>query len=240
MTALFSAELLRLRTLRSPRYIILAVIGFAAFFAAMDVLNTSFGRGASPGAHADSLRGVAMNGVLIAAVFAAGVAAAEFKRGAIALTYLAHPDRRIVTAARTLTWAVVGGLLAAAAAGVGVAVGLTTAANSNITVDLGAADVVRTVGGALFAGAVFAGLGVLVGTLTRNPTVASIAIVAPSFVEGALNLPSIHPYLPLGLVEQVLGLAHDAPPGLAMALLLAYPAAIAVTLRWWGLRRDIT
>jgi ABC-type transport system involved in multi-copper enzyme maturation permease subunit len=240
MTALFSAEVLRLRTLRSPRYIVLAVFAFAAFFAAMDMLNTKFGSGASPAAHADSLRAVALNGVLIAAVFAAGIAAAEFKRGAIALTYMAHPDRRLVTAGRALTWAAVGGLVAALAASVGVAVGLVAAEGSGVSVDIDGAGVARLIGGSLFAGAVFGSLGALVGTLTRNPTVAGFAIVAPSFIEGMLQLPAIRPYLPLGLVEQVIGLDDEVPAGLAMLLLLVYPALVAGVLRWWGLRRDIT
>lgn len=240
MTALVSAELLRLRTVRSPRYIVLVVFALAAFFAAMDVLNKSFGRGASPGAHADSLRAIALNGVLLAAVFAAQTVASEYVRGGLALTYLAHPDRRTVAVARTLTYAAVGGLVAALNAGVALGVGLIAASRSGITVDLGAAEVARAIGGALFAGALFAALGVLAGTLTRNPTAASIAVIAPSFVAGAVQLPAVHPYLPLGLVEQLLGISHDVPVGLAMALLLAYPAAVAVAVRWWGLGRDLT
>jgi ABC-type transport system involved in multi-copper enzyme maturation permease subunit len=240
MTALASAELLRLRTVRSPRYILLAVLALSAFFAAMDMLNSKFGSGASPSAHADTLRGIALNGVIVSAIVAASFAAYEFQRGSVALTYMAHPDRRKVAVARTLTYAGVGALVTALTAGVAVAVGLTAAASNGITVDLDAAEVARLIGGSLFAGAVFGGLGVLVGILTRNPTAATIAVVAPGFVEAALNLPSIHPYSPLGLVEQVLGLAHDVPPALAMVLVLAYPAAVGAALRWWGLRRDVT
>jgi ABC-2 type transport system permease protein len=240
VSALVTAELLRLRTVRSPRWIGLAVVALAALFAAMEVRGSGSGAAASASEHADSLRSTAINGVLIAAVVAAQAAASEFKRGSIATTYLAHPDRWRVALSRALTYAGVGGLLAGLAAAVALAVGLVGGGASGTSIDLGAADVARAVAGALFCGAVFATLGVMVGTLTRNPTIASTAVLAPIVLEGALHLPAIHPYLPFGLVEQVLGISHDVPLGPAMLLLLAYPGAVAVAVRWWGLGRDVT
>jgi ABC-type transport system involved in multi-copper enzyme maturation permease subunit len=238
MTALVSAELLRLRTIRSPRYIVLGVLAFPALLAAMDVLDPAAGSGSSPSQHADALRAVALQAVIIAAVFAASVVASDFKRGTIALTYMAHPQRWRVTLARTFTYAVLGGLVAALAAGVDIAVGLL--ASEPGAIDLSGGDAARTIVGALLGGAVFASLGALVGTLTRNPTVASLAVVAPTVIDGALNIPALHAYLPLGLVEQVIGLGHDVAAAVAMVVLLAYPAVVAVVVRGWALSRDIT
>jgi ABC-type transport system involved in multi-copper enzyme maturation permease subunit len=239
MTALVSAELLRLRTIRSPRYIVLGVLVFPALLAAMDVLDPAAGSGLSPAQHADALRAVALQGVIIAAVFAASVVASDFKRGTIALTYMAHPNRWRVTVARTLTYAALGGVLAALAAAVDLAVGLLAAGSG--VIDLSSGDAARTIVGALLGGAAFASLGALVGTLTRHPTVASLAVVAPTVIDGALHVPALHAYLPLGLVEQLIGLGHPyvAAP-LAMVLLLAYPAAVAVVVRGWALSRDVT
>jgi hypothetical protein len=239
MTALISAELLRLRTVRSPRYVGLATVALAAVFAAAEVLQPGGSSEFSSAARADSLRGIALTGVMVVGVFAAQTAAMEFKRGAIALTYVCHPDRWKVTVARAITYAAAGGLLATLAAGVGVAVGLI-GADPTASIDLAAVDVARVVGGALFSGAAFASLGVLIGTLTRNPTVATTAFVAPTLIEGALQLRAIHPYTPFGLAEQLLGASHEIVVPVAMILLLAYPAAVAVAVRVWALGRDVT
>lgn len=238
MNALVSAELLRLRTVRSPRYVALAVLCFVGLLAAVEISAPGAGGGASRAAHADALRAISLQGVIIAAVFAASVIASDFKRGTIALTYMAHPDRWRVTVSRTLTYGVLGGVLAALAAAVALSVGLSAAEPG--AVDLGADDVARTIAAALFGGAIFASLGVLAGTLARNPTVAAMAVVAPTLIDGALQLPGIHPYLPLGLVEQVMGLGHDIAAPVAMVLLLAYPLVVAAVVRGWALGRDVT
>jgi ABC-type transport system involved in multi-copper enzyme maturation permease subunit len=238
MTALVSAELLRLRTVRSPRYIGLAMVVFAGVLAAVNVLDPAFASESSPSARAESLQAIGLNGVLLAAVFSAGIAATEFKRGSIALTYMAHPNRRKVAAARTLTHAMAGGLLAALAAAVALAAGLI--AGSGSPVDLNAADVAGTVAGALFSGAVIGGLGVLVGTLVRNPTVASTAVIAPTIVGGALQISALYDYLPFGLAGRLLGIDGSVPVPLAALLLLAYPALVALVVHLWGIDRDIT
>jgi hypothetical protein len=218
----------------------LGVLVFTAVLAVMDVVDGSFGRGSSPSLRADSLRAIAFNGVLIAAVFAASSVATDFKRGAAALTYLSHPDRWRVTVARALSYAMAGGLVAALAAGVAVAVGLVAADGKGVAVDLGAADIARVIGGAGFGGAALAAAGVLVGTLTRNPTVAISAVIAPTVLEILPGVRAVHPYLPLGLVEQLLGSGDELIAPVAMLLLLAYPAVIAVFLRRWALARDLT
>jgi ABC-2 type transport system permease protein len=238
MNALVSAELLRLRTVRSPRYIGLVVVVFAGVLAAVNVLEPAFASGVSPSERAESLQAIGLNGVLLAAVLCAGIAASEFKRGSIALTYMAHPDRRKVAGARTLTHAMVGGLLAALAVAVALAVGLM--ADSGHPVDLNAVDVAGTVAGALFSGAVFGGLGALVGTLVRHPTVASTVVIAPTLVGGALQISALYDYLPVGLAGRLLGLEGSVPVPLAAPLLLAYPAAVALGLHLWGIDRDVT
>lgn len=217
MTALVSAELLRLRTVRSPRWVLVAVLALAGVFAAGD---------------ASDLRGVALTSVLIVAVFVAQVVAGEFKRGGAALTYLAQPDRARVAVARSLTYAMLGGAVAAAAALVAVAVGRV----GGETIDYG----LQLVAGSLFTGAALSVVGVLVGTLTRNPTVAGIAMVAPTFLDGALRLPAVHAATPLGLVDGILGHGHGLSVPAAMGLLLVYPALLAVAARVCGLGRDLT
>jgi ABC-type transport system involved in multi-copper enzyme maturation permease subunit len=235
VNALVSAELLRLRTVRSPRFVALGGFAFVALLAAMEVLD---GRWGTPAVNAENLSSLALQAAILAAVFAASAVASDFKRGTIALTYMAHPDRWRVTVARVLTYAPVGGIFTALAATLALAVGLVAAEPG--AVDLDAGDVAQTVAGALFGGAVLASLGALVGTVARNPTVATTAVIAPTVIEAALQRPEIHPYLTLGLVEQVMGLGHDLAVPAAMALLVAYPLAVAAVVRFWALGRDVT
>src|SRR4051794_11743863 len=124
MTALVSAELLRLRTVRSPRYAALGLFALGALLAGLEVTGPGFGGGPGLPPRGDSLRLLAYNGVIFVAVFGAHVAAVEFPRGAIALTYLVQPDRWRVTRARSLTHGVVGAIVAALAIGIALAVGL--------------------------------------------------------------------------------------------------------------------
>jgi ABC-type transport system involved in multi-copper enzyme maturation permease subunit len=238
MTALVSAELLRLRTVRSPRYIVLGVLAFTALLAVLEMLGSPAAHHATPASHADSLRSLALQEMIIAAVVAASMTATDFKRGTVALTYMVQPDRWRVTLARTVTYAALGAVLAALTAGVGIAVGLVAADPGAVDLDAGA--VVRTIAGAMFGGAAFATLGVLAGTIARNPTVATTAVIAPSVTEAALQSGAVHPYLPLGLAEEVIGIGHVLAAPVAMALLVAYPLALAAVVRTWALARDIT
>src|SRR5205085_11458416 len=120
MTAQISAELLRLRTLRVTRYVVVGMLGLAVMLAA-------FPRSGPRSALVDSVRSVTFTFVMAAAFIAATQLGTEFKRGATVLTYLTHPNRRTVATARVLTYGLIGGLLAALAAIVALAAGVVVA-----------------------------------------------------------------------------------------------------------------
>ena len=163
MSALISAELLRIRTLRATRYVVVGMLGFA-------VLLALFPPSGPRSALVDSVRSVTFIFVMAAAYIAATQLGTEFKRGTVALTYLAHPNRRTVTTARVLTYGVIGGLLAALAAVVALAAGAVAAHLQANPTDIGAQAIARVIGGAAFGGAALGGFGALVGTITREPT----------------------------------------------------------------------
>src|ERR1700716_819062 len=102
MTALISAELLRLRTLRVTRYVVVGMLGLAVMLAAFPP------RGRLRSSFIDPGRSVPFTCVMAAAFIAATQLGTEFKRGAAALTYLAHPKRRTVATARVLTYGLIG------------------------------------------------------------------------------------------------------------------------------------
>jgi ABC-2 type transport system permease protein len=241
MSALISAELLRLRTLRSPRYGMLGVLAFVAFAAAAPLIFASSGPPPGPAETADSLRSLAfVGGVIVVAVLAANNVGAEFKDRSVALTYLSHPDRHVVAAARALTYAGVGSLFAAAAAIVVLAVGVPAAGHAGVHVGFSATDVARVVAGAAFGGAVMGAAGVLLGCVMRHPVIAAGAIAGWNVGESFLSTAGIGPYLPFRLVNSLLGVGDDVSAGVAAALLLGYLTAFGLVVARWALPRDVT
>ena len=230
MTAQISAELLRLRTLRVTRYVVVGMLGLAVMLAA-------FPRSGPRSALVDSVRSVIFTFVMAAAFIAATQLGTEFKRGATVLTYLTHPNRRTVATARVLTYGLLGGLLAALAAIVALAAGVVAAHVQASPTDIGALAFAGVIGGAAFGGAVLGGFGALVGTVTRDPILATVVVVVPSLIAGPLT--AVSPYLPFGLAEQLLGGADKVSAPLAMLLLLVYLAVTALCVRQWALPRDL-
>jgi len=230
MTALISAELLRLRTLRVTRYVVVGMLGLA-------VMLAFFPPSGPRSALVDSVRSVTSTFVMAAAFIAATQLGAEFKRGAAVLTYLTHPNRRMVATARVLTYGLIGGLVAALAAIVALAAGVVAAHLQAIPTYIGGLAFAGVIGGAAFGGAVLGGFGALVGTVTREPILATVVVVVPSLIAGPLT--AVSPYLPFGLAEQLLGGADKVAAPLAMMLLLVYLAVTALCARRWALPRDL-
>ena len=207
MSALISSELLRLQTVRGPRWV---AVGGLFFVALTAVLNM---RDLPTGDLAEAMRSLAMVTVLLTAIAAATNVATEFQRGTAALTYLSHPDRTSVAAARCLVYAGLGGLFAGLAAAVIAVAG---------------------------ADAGMSAVGVLLGTVTRNPTIAAVALVVLNLGETFVSRAGAGHYLPFGLLTEITG-ASGGPPALAaLGLLLAYFAVFFVLARRFALPRDLT
>jgi hypothetical protein len=235
MPVLISAELFRLRSVRSPRYVVLGLLFGVAVVTALNIDPANGGSG-TPAELADSLRSLALiGGVLFAGALAAFNVASEFKFGWAALTYLRDPNRARVSAARALTYAGAGFVLAGLAACVVVAVGLPLGGGG-----IPASDVARIVAGAAFGGAVLGAVGVLLGVASRNPTIASSAVFGWYQVESLVLPTDVRPYMPMGLVDSLMSGAGDLPAPAAVGLLFAYLAIIALFVRTWALERDLT
>jgi hypothetical protein len=231
--ALSAAELLRLRTLRSPRWI--ALVGLVAV-AATAASNIRADATWAPGELGEALGDIALTGVLLAAVFAGSIVGSAFHRGELPMTYLTYPRRTSSAAAHALVHAGLWFLFAGLAAGAVVAVGLSIARGGDVTT----ADAVQLVGGAAAGGAVMSGAGVLLGIATRHATIASSAIVALNIGEALVSAHGVRSYLPFHLLQSLMGMRDSAPPGAALLVLLAYLAAFALVVWKWALPRDLT
>jgi len=240
MTALISAESLRLRTLRSPRYVALGILALVALNAA-PIMN---GAPSTPGEVADWVRGLALLAVLMPAAYAANNIGDAFKRGSVAMTYLVHPQRDRVTAAHAIAYAGAGLVIAGTAVALALGIVLAVADADHVATGLSATDIALAVAGAAFAGAALGAAGTLVGTVTRHPAVGVGAVLAWNFAEALLTrggtTGGISDYLPFQLVGSALSLTDAVPVLAAMGLLLAYLAVFALAVRRWALPRDPT
>jgi hypothetical protein len=216
---------------------------------AVSNLDSSAGR--DPAELADSLRSMAVIGVLLAGVFAATFLATEFQRGSARMTYLSHPDRARVAAERALVYAGLGLLFAALATSVLVAAGLTVVGDASPNAGLSATDAARMICGAAVGGAIMGTAGALLGTAVPNPTIASGVFFGWNIVESLLIPADIRLYMPYGLLISLMGGTGVSPGpasvdagGLALpaviGLLLAYLATGALIVRQWALPRDLT
>jgi hypothetical protein len=232
MTALVLAELLRIRTLRSPLLIAIGVPVVVALITGATILAPSAGETATATETTDLLRQAPLLAVLIAG--------GDLKRGATTLTYLAEPRRGRATAARVLTFAALGGLLSSLAAAAAVTVGLTAAGAQGIPVEPTVGMVLGTTGAAALGGAVVAGLGTLVGLAARDATIAGAGFVLWNVGEQVLATTRIHDHLPFALVRALLegdGQVGGLP---AIGLLLAYLAVAGLAVSRLALPRDLT
>jgi ABC-type transport system involved in multi-copper enzyme maturation permease subunit len=240
MNALISAELLRLRTVATHRWIALGLLALIAVNAA------PFLNGASTNADevVAQLRGLAQLAILAVAAYAAHIVGDEFRRGSVATTYLRHPNRGRVAAAHAVTYAAVGAGLAAILAGAAMAIVLPVAAGDHINTGLAPADIALVLAGSALGGAILGAAGALIGAIARHPGLAMGVVVVWSVSESLATQGGtrggIAHYLPFQLVGAATSLSEDVAVLPALGLLLVYLALMALAIRRWALPRDLT
>src|SRR3954469_7824175 len=162
---MISAELLRLRTVATHRWVALGMLALIAVNAA------PFVNGASTNSDevVAQLRGFAQLAMVMVAAYAAHIVGDEFRRGSVAMTYLVHPSRGRVAAAHAVTYAAVGAIIAAILASAALAIVLPVAAGDHINTGFTPADIVLVLAGSALGGAVLGATGALIGAVARHP-----------------------------------------------------------------------
>jgi ABC-2 type transport system permease protein len=240
MSAMISAELLRLRTVATHRWIALGMLALIAVNAA------PFVNGASTSADqvVAQLRGLAQVAILLLAAYAAHIVGDEFRRGSVAMTYLVHPSRRRVAAAHAATYGAVSAVLAAILAGAAIAIVLPVAASDHINPGLAPADIALVLAGSALGGAILGAAGALIGAVARHPGLAMGIVVVWSISESLATQGGtrggIWHYLPFQLIGAATSLSQDVAVLPAIGLLLVYLALMAFAVQRGALPRDLT
>ncbi|MEV6488981.1 hypothetical protein AB0M20_10155 [Actinoplanes sp. NPDC051633] len=243
MTAILSAEWLRLRTTRSAWLLLLAaqaiiVIGVSGLMLRGDDLSDPVMQ----------QRAVSHLGLVSLFTLVLGITAVagEHRHRTISDTYLAVPRRARVVLAKLIVYTAAGlgfGVCAAVSALGSTAAGLALRGE---TAHFDSADLWRTVAGGIGWNAVFAALGVGVGALITNQIGAIAAALAwLALIEGLVGqlIGDAQKWLPfaLGSALDLLPTASDGPSQwVAAAALAGYAAAFTIAAVLTTTRRDVT
>jgi ABC-2 type transport system permease protein len=247
MKELIRAELQKLRTTRVFWGYVAAALAFVPVSIALSMTTEN---DAAPLTSSEGLRGVfsaASAGGLLVLLIGITMAAGEFRHNTATPTFLITPDRRRVIAAKLVAGGVVGVLVAAVASLVTLAVALPWLATRDIDVNLLSADIGVPILGALIATGLAAAVGIGLGALMPNQTLAiTVVIVWTSVVESLLVgfLPEVGRWLPTGAAS-ALGGTVTAEGGLlpfwgAALVLTGYGLALAGVGTRLITRREIT
>jgi len=213
MNHLVRAELLKLRTTRLLYLNVIGALAFVPVTVAISIL-TAGEPGAGPAlTTSEGIRGVisaASSGSLVILVLGVMVMAGEFRHNTATSTFLVSPDRRHVVRAKLIAVSIVGVLVAIAASALTLAISLPWLASKDIDVDLLSGDVAPVLLGGIAATALYALVGVGVGSMVRNQTSAVAgAVVWVLIVEGLLVSfsPDVGRWLPGGAASALSGVA---------------------------------
>jgi len=241
MIALVHSELLKLRTLRSTAWAAAALLVITALVSGLALGDAGAKDFSTPQQLREPLLGIGYTAAFFLAVLGASAAAGEYRHRTISQRFLASPGRRRVLLGKLATYAGIG--LVTALVVTALALPLAHAVVSSKDLTLGLDDAwLRLTGGIAIATMLAGMLGVVVGSLTRNPTTAMVAIFGAWMAEkiGGGVLGDIAQYLPYALIENVLGLNTPMAWGYAALALAGLTAGLAVVAQRTVVPRDVT
>jgi ABC-2 type transport system permease protein len=243
---LIRAELLKLRTTRMFWGSVAAALAFVPVTVTLAIFNTTVHPLNSP-AGVRNVMSAASSGALIFFVIGILMTAGEFRHGTATSTFLVSPDRKRVVAAKLAAASVTGVAVAITTSILTLAIAVPWLAAKGVRVSSFKGDIALGLLGALVATALSSLVGVSLGALVRNQTMAvTVALVWSQVVDGLLVgfAPGIGRWVPGGAAAALTGVTTANGGLLPMwgaALLLAGYALAFVTAGTAALaRRDIS
>jgi hypothetical protein len=248
MTAQLRSELLKQRTTRTNLLLLCWMAGLVVLVVALHVMSFSASTLAD-GANQIKILGLGTSvGALFAALLGAMSITGEFRSGTIRPTLLVTPRRTRVIAAKALAALAAGagiGLLAEALTAGAEAAGL---AARGVHIEPAWGDYAQLLAGGALGAALFAAIGVGIGSMVRNQVAALVGLcVWLLFVEPLLlaDLPSVARYAPEASAGAIAGAIQSQvadsliAPALGVLLLAAYASLITCAGALLVTRRDV-
>jgi ABC-2 type transport system permease protein len=245
MNTLLRVELRKLATIRGPRVVAAAACALVIVFAVFAV--TTAGEGDAPPLGPETLPGFLRSPAqllgFVALLLGVIAAAGEWTHRTVTRTFLLTPARRRAVMAKTLTGALVGVGISILALTLGLLVVLPVLIAKGIALSAvaSAEAALATIG----ISALYGLMGVAIGVLTRNQTVALVAallwnLVVENVVPVLVRVPQLYAWLPGGAADAVIGRERSGlldPIGGGL-LLAAYAAVLAAAGTVLITRRD--
>jgi ABC-2 type transport system permease protein len=245
MNSLVRVELRKLATIRGPAVVAATASALVIVFAVFAV--TTAGEGDAPPLGPETLPGFLRSPAQLlgfAALLLGVIAmAGEWTHRTVTRTFLLTPARRRVVMAKMLTGVLVGVGISVLALTLGLLVVLPVLGTKGIALSAvaSAEAALATIG----ISALYGLMGVALGVLTRNQTVALVAallwsLVLENVVPILVRAPQLYAWLPGGAADAVIGRERSGlldPIGGGL-LLAAYAAVLAAAGTWLVMRRD--
>jgi ABC-2 type transport system permease protein len=172
MTRLLGAEALKLRTTRTSWLLALSALALIAAAVTATATATSFTAGVNPARGTLAIAGLAQTFALLAGTLAV---TSEFRHKTITTAILITPRRTPLLAAKLIVLTAAGLAFGLLATGGAVAIAVPILAGRHLTSQIDSAQLAGIIIGGAVATALFAALGVGVGTVVRNQVGAIIA-----------------------------------------------------------------
>ena len=163
MTSLLSAELLKLRTVRTPRVLGLAVLVVVA--GAVTATASTFSPGDHPARQVLAVAGPVQTVALLLGILAVTT---EYRHGTLTPVLLMTPGRVRLLVAKLIVLTATGAVLGLVVYGAAATITLPVLSTRHIPDGLGPAGLAGLIAGGAAATALFAALGVGFGALVRN------------------------------------------------------------------------
>ena len=243
MPTLIATELLKLRTVRWPWFLLAVQVGLVA----LGISGYAVASGENAIDPAPALAHVGLTS-LFALVFGLMAIAGEVRDGTITGTYLATPRRAQVLVAKFVVFSAIAFGFAVVTAIVGVAVTAAWMAAKGSALDLADAGVRQTLLGAVLWNTGFAAIGVGVGAMVPGLSAAITGALAwVALVEGLVGQlvgTGIARWLPMAAGQALEGLSTPgrellSPTGGGLVL-AAYAVGLALLAGAVTVRRDVT
>lgn len=259
MISLINAELLKIRTTRMWLGMLALSLGFSLMGLAVYVFLAGVEMNGQPGippvtdpSTVRAFYASASGGVMFMMILGIMGITGEYRHQTISETFLVTPRRGRVLLAKLISYFLFGAAFGLATVLVTVAVALPALAIKGGSTSLLDNDVPLILGGTVLAMALYALVGLGLGSLIRNQLAAIIVAVGwVQLVEGILTfaLPQVGQWLPAGAVRAVTfstagvggtGELDTLPPWGGALLLLTYGLVFAAIAMFTTVRRDIT